>query len=84
MAKASQALKLVLEKFGIGQNQLAVALGIDRSAVFKWVHDQREPTSETIVEIVKTLKQINPDAAQEFVQLYLGNLLDNLEKPEDE
>jgi transcriptional regulator with XRE-family HTH domain len=84
MAKASQALKRVLEKFGISQNKLAVALGIDRSAVFKWVHDQREPTSETIVEIVKTLKQINPDAAQEFVQLYLGNLLDNPEKPEDE
>ncbi len=60
---------------GISQNKLAVALGIDRSAVFKWVHDQREPTSETIVEIVKVLKQLDPDAAQEFVQLYLGNLL---------
>lgn len=49
MGRASQALKQVLEKFGISQNKLAVALGIDRSAVFKWVHDQREPTSETIV-----------------------------------
>ena len=82
MGKASQALKQILEKFGISQNKLAVALGIDRSAVFKWVHDQREPTSETIVEIVKTLKQINPDAAQEFIQLYLGNLLDDRDEPE--
>jgi transcriptional regulator with XRE-family HTH domain len=84
MGKASQALKQILEKFGISQNKLAVALGIDRSAVFKWVHDQREPTSETIVEIVKTLKQINPDAAQEFIQLYLGNLLEDPAELEDE
>jgi transcriptional regulator with XRE-family HTH domain len=84
MGRASQALKQVLEKFGISQNKLAVALEIDRSAVFKWVHDQREPTSETIVEITKALKQINPDAAREFVQLYLGNLLEDPEKLEDE
>ncbi|HEY9629704.1 MAG TPA: helix-turn-helix transcriptional regulator [Coleofasciculaceae cyanobacterium] len=84
MGRASQALKQVLEKFGISQNKLAVALGIDRSAVFKWVHDQREPTSETIVEVTKALKQINSDAAQEFVQLYLGNLLEDPDELEDE
>jgi transcriptional regulator with XRE-family HTH domain len=75
MGKASQALKIVLEAYGISQNKLAVTLGIDRSAVFKWFHEQREPTSETIVEITKALKQIDRDAAREFVHRYLGEIL---------
>lgn len=79
MGKASQALKQVLEEYQISQNKLAVALGIDRSAVFKWVHGQREPTSDTIVEIVKVLKQINVDAARQFVWLYLGEILEDEE-----
>lgn len=76
MGRASQALKQVLEAYGISQNRLAVALGIDRSAVFKWFHEQREPTSETIVEITKALKVMNPEAARAFVQLYLGDIVD--------
>ncbi|MEM6252853.1 MAG: helix-turn-helix transcriptional regulator [Cyanobacteria bacterium P01_D01_bin.156] len=75
MGRASRALKQVLQTYGISQNQLAIALNIDRSAVFKWFHEQREPTSETIVEITKVLKQINFEAAESFVQLYLGDLL---------
>lgn len=77
MGRANQALKQVLETHGISQNKLAVALGIDRSAVFKWVHDQREPSSETIVQITHVLKALNPSAAKAFVQLYLGNLVDD-------
>jgi len=77
MGRASQALKQVLETYGISQNKLAVALEIDRSAVFKWVHDQREPSSETIVEITQTLKTFNPLAAKEFVRLYLGVIVDD-------
>lgn len=76
MGRASQALKQVLEKYGISQNKLAVALEIDRSAVFKWFHEQREPTSDTIVEITKALKRINFEAAKEFVWLYLGEILE--------
>lgn len=83
MGRASQALKKVLESYGISQNKLAVALGIDRSAVFKWFHEQREPTSETIVEIVKALKAMNPDAAKEFVQLYLGDIVEGKEEIEE-
>lgn len=82
MGRASQALKQVLEKYQISQNKLAVALEIDRSAVFKWVHGQREPTSDTIVEIVKILKQLNSDAAREFVWLYLGEILEDEEGSE--
>lgn len=77
MGRASQVLKQILEKYAISQNKLAVALGIDRSAVFKWVHEQREPTSDTVVEITKALKQINPDAAREFVWLYLGEIVED-------
>lgn len=76
MGRAGQALKQVLEDFGISQNKLAVMLEIDRAAVFKWVHEQRDPSGENIVEITKALNQINPTAAQAFVQQYLGNLID--------
>ena len=75
MGRASRALKQVLQTYSISQNQLAVALNIDRSAVYKWFHGQREPTSETIVEITKALKQMNLEAAESFVQLYLGDIL---------
>ena len=57
MGRASQALKQVLDTYAISQNKLAVTLGIDRSAVFKWVHDQREPSSERIVEITQAVKE---------------------------
>lgn len=77
MGRANEVLRQVLETYGISQNKLAVALGIDRSAVFKWVHDQREPSSETIVEITQALKTLNPPAAKEFVRLYLGNIVEN-------
>ena len=77
VGKASQALKTVLEAYGISQNKLAVTLGIDRSAVFKWFHGQREPTSETIVEITKALKEIDREAAKEFVWRYLGEILED-------
>jgi transcriptional regulator with XRE-family HTH domain len=82
MGRASQALKQVLETYGISQNKLAVALGIDRSAVFKWVHEQREPSSETIVEITKALKVMNSKAAKAFVQLYLGDIVEPPETQE--
>ncbi|NEQ33824.1 MAG: helix-turn-helix transcriptional regulator [Leptolyngbya sp. SIO4C5] len=76
MGRASQALKQVLETYGISQNKLAIALQIDRSAVFKWVHGQREPSSETIVEITRVLKTMNPAAARDFVYLYLGEIIE--------
>ncbi len=55
---------------------------MDRSAVFKWVHDQREPSSETIVEITQVLKTLTPLAAKEFVRLYLGNLVADVQASE--
>jgi transcriptional regulator with XRE-family HTH domain len=84
MGKAGKALKQVLEQYKISQNKLAIILGVQRYVVYRWFHEQVDPSGETIAEITQALKQINSDAAQEFVQLYLGNLLDEPKKPEDE
>lgn len=78
MGKAGQALKQVLEKYGISQNSLAVALGVERGSVYRWVHEVRDPNAETVVDIVKAIRGINPSAAEEFVQLYLGNVASGL------
>ncbi|WP_348918278.1 helix-turn-helix domain-containing protein [Adonisia turfae] len=68
-------MKQVLQTYDISQNQLAVKLEVDRATVYKWFHEKREPTSETIVDITKALKQIQFEAAENFIQLYLGDLL---------
>ncbi len=75
MGKAGKALRQVLETYDISQNKLAVVMGTKRSIVFKWFHEQRDPTAETVVDIVKALQGINPAAADEFVRLYLGEFL---------
>ena len=75
MGRASQALRQVLETYGISQNSLAVAMGVERGSVSRWFHDQRDPTAETVVEITKALKSINEQAAFSFLKLYLGDIL---------
>lgn len=76
MGRAGKALKSVLDQHKISQNRLAVLLQVDRSVVFKWFHEQRDPTAETVVEIVTALQELNPEAARDFVQCYLGELLE--------
>jgi len=71
MGKAGKALKQVLEIYGITQNQLAVAMGIRRSNVSRWVSEIRDPVAETMLEIRDGLGKINPEAAEEFIRLYL-------------
>jgi len=81
MGKAGKALRQALENYGISQNKLAVTLGVDRSMIFKWYHEQRDPTAETVVQIAEALKGINSDAAAEFIRLYVGEFLNNEEPP---
>ncbi len=71
MARAGKALKQVLEKYGISQNRLAVAMGIRRGNVNRWVKETRDPTAEAVYEIRKALIAINPEAAFDFMRLYL-------------
>lgn len=74
MGKAGKALKQVLEAYGISQNGLAAALGTERGTVYRWVHEQRDPSAETLVEITRALRTLNPDAASAFVQHYIGDI----------
>ena len=70
MGRAGKALRQVLERYGITQNRLAVAMGTRRSNVNRWVNESRDPVAEALLEIRDGLKAINPDAAEEFIQLY--------------
>lgn len=76
MGRASQALKQVLEAYDISQNSLAVAMGVKRGSVNRWFHDKRDPTAETVIEIVNALKRISPKAARDFVNSYIYDVLD--------
>ena len=73
MGQAGKALREVLTTYGISQNKLAMTMGLKRSAVFKWVHEERDPTAETVVGIVKALRSMNPEAAEAFIKMYLGD-----------
>jgi transcriptional regulator with XRE-family HTH domain len=80
MGKAGRVLKVVLEQYNISQIKLADRLGVGRSNVYRWANEVRDPTSETVIAIIKALGEINPDAAVEFRRLYMGSDLSN---PED-
>ncbi len=71
MGKAGKALRQVLEAYSISQNKLAVTMGIGRSTMHYWSNDIRDPSAEAVLEIRKGLRKINPEAAQEFIRLYL-------------
>jgi len=75
MGKAGKALRQALETYGISQNKLAVTLKVDRSVVFHWFHENRDPSAETVVQIAEALHSLNPDAAAEFIRLYVGDFL---------
>jgi plasmid maintenance system antidote protein VapI len=72
MVKAGKALRQVLETYGISQNKLAVTMGIARANVNRWVHEQRDPAGDVIVEIKAALKQIRPEAAEAFASCIWG------------
>ncbi|NEQ28189.1 MAG: helix-turn-helix transcriptional regulator [Microcoleus sp. SIO2G3] len=73
MGKAGKALKQVLETYGISQNRLAVVMGVGRSNVHRWVYEAADPVGDAILEIRNGLQTINPEAAEEFIRLYLGS-----------
>ena len=73
MGKAGKALKQVLETYEISQYSLSVAMDVERNNVYRWVNEKRDPTAETVVEIVRALKSLNPEAAQALIEAYIGN-----------
>jgi transcriptional regulator with XRE-family HTH domain len=72
MGRAGNALRQVLATYGISQNKLAVTMGTDRANVNRWVKELRDPAGEVIFEIKEALEQIDSEAAETFVRLYLG------------
>lgn len=72
MGKAGKALRQVLETYGISQNRLAVTMQINRATVNQWFNETRDPQAESIPNIVDALETLDPNAAQDFLQLYLG------------
>jgi len=71
MGKAGKSLKKVLEAYGISQNQLALAMGINATNVSRWVNESRDPAGDAIVDIKNALEKIDPAAAEDFVLGYL-------------
>ena len=84
MGRAGVVLKQILAAYGISQNKLAIAMGVRRWDVGRWVHEHSDPTGDSIVAIALALKQIHPEAAREFVRLYLGDLVDDQEQAKGE
>jgi transcriptional regulator with XRE-family HTH domain len=76
MGKAGRVLKQVLEDHGVSQYSLAMQLQIERTTVYRWCNNVRDPSGDTIVEIVTALKELNPEAAREFVRRYLGEVVE--------
>jgi plasmid maintenance system antidote protein VapI len=73
MGKAGAALKQVLETYSISQYSLAAVLDVERNNVYRWVNERRDPSAETVVQIIRALKSMNPEAAKAFVDLYVGD-----------
>lgn len=48
-------------------------------AVYGWYHEQIDPSAETAVDIAKVCQGINPEAAKEFVRLYIGEMVEDEE-----
>ncbi|MGD1905754.1 MAG: helix-turn-helix domain-containing protein [Leptolyngbyaceae cyanobacterium] len=71
MGRAGRALQETLATYELSQNKLAVTMGMERTVVYRWVHELVDPTGETIVEIVRALNQLDPQAAKAFIALYL-------------
>lgn len=71
MGKAGLALQQTLERHNISQNQLAVAMGVDRSNISRWVNQSRDPSAEALHHLYHSLDRLNPAAAQTFLHLYL-------------
>lgn len=78
MGKAGKALRQVLEEFEVSQYSLAAALNIERNSVYRWVNEKSDPSAETMLEIVRALKELKPEAAKAFVERYLGEEINDI------
>lgn len=47
-------------------------MNVGRSNVHRWVNGTTDPVADAVFEIGDALEQIDPEAATEFIRLYLG------------
>jgi plasmid maintenance system antidote protein VapI len=78
MGKAGMVLRQVLEEYQVSQYSLAAAMEVERNSVYRWVNEKRDPSAETVLAIVRTLKTLNPPAAKAFVDRYLNEEVSEL------
>lgn len=74
MGRAGQVLRQILENYDISQTDLADRLGIGRANIYRWINEVRDPNSETVINIIRALRQIDPQAADEFKHRYMDGL----------
>jgi hypothetical protein len=46
-------------------------MGTRRGNVHRWVNEMADPSADAVLEIRDGLEKLNPDAAEEFIRLYL-------------
>jgi len=78
MGKAGKVLRQVLDEYEVSQYSLAAALNIERNSVYRWVNEKSDPSGETILDLVRALKTLQPEAAKAFVDRYLGEEISDL------
>lgn len=76
MSQAGKALDRVLKTHNITQYKLAAVMQVSRSNVHRWRHNV-DPAGDTILAIRDALQKINPDAAAEFIMLYLEQAIED-------
>jgi hypothetical protein len=48
-----------------------------KAFVDRWVNEVRDPGAEMVLQLGDALQEINPEAAAEFMELYLGPVIDS-------
>jgi transcriptional regulator with XRE-family HTH domain len=79
MSKAGDALKQVLETHNISRYKLAQVMGISRSNLHRWVYGVADPAGDSILEIRDALRNLHPEAAEEFKRLYWDEAIEDQE-----
>ena len=71
MARAGNALRQVLINHEIKRSQLAKTMGINPAVMSRWVSEDRDPLAEALFETYRALRTLKPEAAEEFIRLFL-------------
>ena len=71
MTKASTALHHILTTYSITPTQLTTALQIPTATFTAWLQGHLTPPADRLAALISTLHHLNPQAAEDVIQLYL-------------